>query len=140
VSVAGYLTRAWQVFGGYTYLDAEIVKASALDATQGKVPANTPRNSASMWTAYNLTREWQVGTGVTYMSDRYASNNNAVKAPDYVRWDAMVAWQQAAYTIQLNVFNLTNRLNYDMLIPSDRGRSVPGTNLQALVSLIYTFN
>ena len=50
-------------------------QGSALDGTQGKVPANTPRNSASLWTTYNLTREWQVGTGVTYMSDRYASNN-----------------------------------------------------------------
>ena len=114
------------MFGGYTYLDAEIVRASALDSTQGKVPANTPKNSASLWTAYNFTREWQAGTGVTYMSDRYASNNNAVKVPDYFRWDAMVAWQQPTYTIQLNVFNLTNRLNYDTLIPSDRGRSVPG--------------
>jgi len=138
-SVAGRITPVWQVFGGYTYLDAEIVKASVLDNTQGKAPANTPKNSASMWTAYNFTREWQAGTGITYMSDRYASNNNAVKAPDYFRWDAMVAWQQQQYTVQLNVFNLTNHLNYDALIPSDRGRSVPGTNLQALLSVIYAF-
>jgi len=138
-SVSGRITPAWQVFGGYTYLDAEIVKASVLDNTQGKVPANTPKNSASMWTAYNLTREWQAGTGVAYMSDRYASNNNAVKAPDYFRWDAMLAYIQSRYTVQLNVFNLTNHLNYDALIPSDRGRSVPGTNLQALLSVIYNF-
>ena len=72
-------------------LDAEIVKASAFDGTQGKVPANTPQNSASLWTTYDLTREWQIGTGLTYMSDRYTSNNNAVKVRDYLRWDAMVA-------------------------------------------------
>ncbi len=139
VSVAGRLTPAWQVFGGYTYLDARIVSASALDATQGKVPANTPENSASLWTAYDFTREWQAGTGITYMSDRYAANNNAVKVPAYFRWDAMLAWQQKSYTVQLNVFNLTSRLNYDALIPSDRGRSVPGTDLQAQLSIIYSF-
>ncbi len=139
VSVAGRITPAWQVFGGYTYLDAEIVSASTIDATQGKVPANTPQNSAALWTAYNFTREWQAGTGITYMSDRYTSNTNAVKVPDYFRWDAMLAYQQRNYTIQLNVFNLTDRLNYDALIPSDRGRSVPGTNLQALLSVIYKF-
>jgi catecholate siderophore receptor len=139
VSVAGRITPQWQVFGGYTYLDAEIVSASVLDNTQGKVPANTPRNSASMWTAYSFTKEWQAGTGVAYMSDRYASNNNAVKAPAYFRWDAMLAWQQPAYTVQLNVFNLTDRTNYDALISADRGRSVPGTDLQALLSIIYTF-
>jgi len=138
-SVAGRITPALQVFGGYTYLDAEIVKASVLDNTQGKVPANTPRNSASMWATYNFTREWQAGTGVTYMSDRFTSNTNAVEVGDFFRWDAMVGYQQPKYGIQLNVFNLTNRLNYDALIPSDRGRSVPGTNLQALLSFTYRF-
>jgi catecholate siderophore receptor len=138
-SVAGRIARNWQVFGGYTYLDAEIVKASALDGTQGKVPANTPENSASLWTTWNFAPSWQAGTGVNYMSDRYASNNNAVKVPDYFRWDAMVGYQQPAWGIQLNVFNLTNRLNYDALIPSDRGRSVPGTDLQAMLTMTYKF-
>src|SRR5215813_9854830 len=43
-AATGRITRKWQVIAGYTYLDAEIVKASALDGTQGKVPANTPQN------------------------------------------------------------------------------------------------
>ena len=114
-------------------------KASALDGTQGKVPANTPRNSASLWTTYDLTREWQVGAGLTYMSDRYTSNNNAVKVPYFLRWDAMVAWQQPKYAIQLNVFNIADRDNFDALIPSDRGRSVPGTDAQAMLTFTYKF-
>ena len=138
-SIAGRIAKDWQVFGGYTFLDAEIVKASVLDGTQGKVPANTPENSASLWTTWNFAPSWQAGTGVAYMSDRYASNNNAVKAPDYFRWDAMVGYAQPAWGIQLNVFNLTNRLNYDALIPSDRGRSVPGTDLQAMLTATYKF-
>jgi catecholate siderophore receptor len=138
-TIAGRLTPLWQIFGGYTYLDAEIVAASALDGTQGKVPANTPKNSASLWTAYRFAPRWQAGTGVVYMSDRYTSNNNAVQVPSYLRWDAMVAFEQPRYSIQLNVFNLTNHMNYDALIPSDRGRSVPGTDRQALLSVIYKF-
>ncbi len=139
LSAAGHITNRWQVFGGYTYLDAEITNASVLDNTKGKVPANTPKNSASMWTAYNLTREWQVGTGMAWMSDRFTSNTNAVKVDDYFRWDAMVAYQQPKWGVQLNVLNLTNRLAYDALIPSDRGRSVPGTNRQALLAFNYKF-
>ncbi len=138
-TMAGRVARDWQVFGGYTYLDAEIVKASALDGTQGKVPANTPKNSASMWTTWNFARSWQAGTGVNYMSERYTANNNAVEVPDYFRWDAMVGYQQPAWGVQLNVFNLTNRLNYDALIPSDRGRAVPGTDLQAMLTVTYRF-
>jgi catecholate siderophore receptor len=138
-TVAGRVARDWQVFGGYTYLDAEIVKASALDGTQGKVPANTPKNSASMWTTWNFAPSWQAGTGVNYMSERYAANNNAVEVPDYFRWDAMVGYQKPTWGVQLNVFNLTNRLNYDALIPSDRGRAVPGTDLQAMLTVTYKF-
>ncbi len=138
-TAAGRITPKWQVFGGYTYLNAEIVRASALDATTGKVPANTPENSATLWTAYNLTPRWQVGTGLAYMSDRFTSNTNAVRVPDYFRWDAMVGYQQPKWGVQLNVFNLTNRLNYDALIPSDKGRSVPGTDLQALLTFTYKF-
>jgi len=139
LTAAGRVTPALQVFGGYTYLDAEIVNASVLDNTKGKVPANTPESSASLWATYEFTREWQAGTGFVYMSDRYTSNTNAVKAPYYFRWDAMAAFIQPKYIVQLNVQNLTNHLNYDALIPSDRGRSVPGTNLQALLSFTYKF-
>ena len=61
------------------------------------------------------------------------------KVDDYFRWDAMVAYQQPKWGVQLNVLNLTDRLAYDALIPSDRGRSVPGTNRQALLSFTYKF-
>ena len=139
IGAAGRIMRNWQVFGGYTYLDAKIVKASALDATQGNVPANTPKNSATLWTTWNVTQQWELGTGVAYMSDRYASNNNAVKVGDYFRWDAMVAYHLPQWDLQLNVINLTDRLNYDALIPSDRGRAVPGIDRAALVTVTYKF-
>ena len=51
--VTGHITDKWQVFGGYTYMDAIILKA--LDGTQGHVPANTPRNTLTFWTTYALT-------------------------------------------------------------------------------------
>jgi catecholate siderophore receptor len=139
LGAAGRLTRNWQVFGGYTFLDAEIVSASALDATQGNVPANTPRNSATVWTSYNFNAQWQSGTGVTYMSERYANNNNAVKVDDYLRWDAMVSYTLPKWIFQVNVLNLANRLNYDALIPSDRGRAVPGIDRTALFTATYKF-
>jgi catecholate siderophore receptor len=139
LGVAGRLARNWQVLAGYTYLDGEIIKASAADATQGNTPANTPEHSASFWTTYNYTREWELGTGVTYMSERFASNNNAVVVPDFVRWDATVAYHQPKYDIRLNLLNIANRLNYDQAIQSDRGRSVPGIDRTLLATLTYKF-
>ncbi len=138
-TAAGRITRNWQVLAGYTYLDAEITEGSAFENTKGNVPLNTPRNSTSLWTTYNITPEWQVGGGMTTMSGRFANNTNTVKVGDYVRVDAMVAYIQPAYDVRLNVFNLFNKLNYDNLIASQGGRSVPGTNTQALLTFTYRF-
>jgi len=138
-AATGRLTRNWQILAGYTFLDGEIVKAATFDATQGKVPANTPRNSASLWTTYNFTAEWEAGTGLVYMSNRYANNTNTVSVGDYTRWDATVAFHQPRYDLRLNVLNITNNLSFAQLIPSDRGRSVPGIFRTALLSLTYRF-
>jgi catecholate siderophore receptor len=138
---AGRLTRNWQVLAGYTYLDAKIVDSAPGDTNnpEGNTLANTPKHSASLWTTYNYTREWELGTGVTYMSERFASNTNAVSVPDYVRWDATLAYHQPKYDIRLNILNIANRLNFEQLIPSDKGRSVPSIDRTALLTVTYKF-
>jgi len=141
--VTGRIKPNWQVMAGYTYLNSEIVKAgdrdAGLGAGKGNTLANTPKHGGSVWTVYNLTREWEAGTGLFYMSDRYASNNNAVKVPDYLRWDATLAYVQPKYEIRLNVFNIADKLNYDALIQSDKGRSVPGIARTAVLSYTQRF-
>ncbi|AMP10498.1 tonB-dependent siderophore receptor family protein [Collimonas arenae] len=133
----GRITKDWQIALGYTYLDAKIIQASALDGTLGKVPANTPKNTLTSWTTYKLAPHWEIGGGATYMSERYASNTNVVQVGGYTRWDATVAYTQPKYDIRLNLFNLTNKMYYDALIPSDGGRAVPGTGRTALLSVNY---
>jgi catecholate siderophore receptor len=135
--VTGHITDKWQVFGGYTYMDAIILKAR--DGTQGHVPANTPRNTLMFWTTYALTPHWEIGGGPTYMSPRYASNTNYVQVPGYTRWDATAAYHAKKYDIRLNLLNLTNKYYYDALIPSDGGRSVPGIGRTLLATFDYRF-
>ncbi len=137
VGVAGHVTEQWQVFAGYTRLNADIVKAS--DGTQGNVPANTPKNSATLWNSVKLSTEWEVGGGATYLSQRFAANNNLVTVPGYARWDAMVAWHQPKYDVQLNVLNIGDKKYLDALIPSDGGRSIPGIGRTLLATVDYKF-
>ena len=137
--MTGRITPQWQVIGGYTYLDAKIVKASTLDRSQGKVPANTPRNSATLWTTYTPVKAWEVGGGVTYMSDRFASNTNVVSVGDYTRWDATVAYHQPKYDLRLNLLNLTDRRDFIATIPSDGGRAVPGAGRTLMLTGTYKF-
>jgi catecholate siderophore receptor len=139
IGAVGRLTHDWQVLAGYTFLNAKITDASALDATLGKVPLNTPRHSASLWTTYDLTREWELGGGATYMSERFANNTDTTSVGGFLRFDATVAWHRKRYDVRLNLLNLGNRLDYDALIPSDGGRSVPGIDRTALLTVTYRF-
>ncbi|QAU24261.1 TonB-dependent siderophore receptor [Dyella sp. M7H15-1] len=135
--MVGHLTKNWQIFSGYSYMDGKIVKA--LDGTQGNIPANTPRNTFTTWTTYTFAEHWEAGGGPTYMSQRYAANTNKVSVGGYTRWDATVAYHQPSYDIRLNVLNLTNKRYFDALIPSDGGRSVPGIGRTEMVTFTYKF-
>ena len=137
LGLAGHITDKWQVFGGYTYMDGTILQA--FDGTQGKTPANTPRNTLTLWTTYAFTPHWEIGGGPTYMSSRYAANNNLVQVGGYTRWDAMAAYHAKRYDVQINVLNLTDKNYYDALIPSDGGRAVPGYGRTFLATLNYRF-
>jgi catecholate siderophore receptor len=136
LGLAGRINRRWQVFGGYTFLDAEIVKGIAPGA-QGMVPANTPRHTVTAWTTYEIAPHWQVGGGAVYMSSRYLNNTDLVSVPGYVRWDATLAYRQTHYEVRLNVFNLLNTHYYENLIQSDGGRAVPGMGRTAMLSLVF---
>lgn len=136
--IAGRITDALQVFGAYTFLDGTIVDGIA-PGTQGKVPANTPRNAASLWAVYTVTPEWEFGGGATYVGSRFANNTNLVEVGSYTRIDAMVAYHQPHYDVRLNLFNLFDRHYYDALIPSDGGRAVPGLARTAMLSMNYRF-
>jgi catecholate siderophore receptor len=135
LGVSGRLSRAWQVFGGYTHLDAKIVEAIAAD-TQGRVPANTPKDTATLWTTYDLPSHFQVGGGATYVSSRFLNDTDLVRVPGYVRFDATLAWRRPGYEVRLNVFNLADKRYYDQLIPSDGGRAVPGSGRMAMLSVV----
>jgi catecholate siderophore receptor len=137
--LTGHLTPKWQLFAGYTYLDSEIVKASVLDGTQGKELANTPKNTAILWTSYNLTPEWEIGGGATAVSSVYAANANLSEAQGYTRYDATVAYHQPKYDLRLNVLNLTDKGYIASAQQSDGGRYVPGVGRTALATATYRF-
>ncbi len=137
LGLVGNITRGWQLFAGYTLLDARIVKA--LDGTQGKVPANTPRNAATLWSTWQVGRHWRAGIGAQWQSSRYAANNNVVSAPGYAVYNGMLGYDTGPYSVQLNVFNLGDRRYFVSLIPSDGGRSVPGIGRTLQMTFSYRY-
>lgn len=136
LGMTGRITQKWQVFAGYTYLDG-VIENGVAAGTQGKVPLNTPKHTATAWTSYAILPNWEIGGGAFYMSQRYANNTNTVQVGGYVRWDGMIAYHQPKYDVRLNLFNIFDKKYYDALIQSDGGRSVPGTGRTAMLSFTY---
>ncbi|MDZ4022079.1 putative TonB-dependent receptor BfrD [Pseudomonas sichuanensis] len=112
--VTGRITDAWAVWGGYTYLDAEVVKSGGDGSNDGNRSKFIAPNSFSLWSSYDLTDRWTVGAGANYMDQRYMNDANTVSIDDYWRYDAMVAYKvNKNLDLQLNVLNLTDETIYD---------------------------
>ena len=133
IGASGSITEKWDVFGGYTYLDAVLVKnggaGAAAGLTDGQPFPNTPKNSFSLWTTYQVLPALSVGAGANYMDKVMGSTNpNLPKwVPDYWRFDA-----NATYVInehlsaQLNIQNLTDEVYYSQAYPTHFATIAPG--------------
>ena len=112
------VTPQWRLLASYTELKTEISKDS--DPTLvGKLLANAPRRSASLWSTYDFSGRaagLSAGVGAIYVGARQANTANSFQLPSYVRWDANVAYRFGAgqrYRLQLTVQNLGNKRYHD---------------------------
>ena len=116
LGVSGSVTRAWQVFGGYTYMDSELVRGPYTSVNVGDPLANTPKHTVSLFSTYRVTPQLSVGGGAYHVSKSFGGNQggagggaNKVFAPSYTRYDAFASWSLSkTIDLQLNVQNLTD--------------------------------
>lgn len=138
LGAVGQLTRDWQVFAGYTYLDGKVTK-SRNAAELGNQTGNTPHHSFSAWTTYDVTQRFQVGFGTQYVSERTISTTNTNRLPDYWLFDAMLGYRLAENVdLRLNILNLTDEFYIDR-VHSGGGHGVPGAGRTALLTTAFHF-
>ena len=135
VDVAGSLTTRWQVFGGYTYLDATL-KDNGFVASGGSFVAspsngnafpNVSRHGASLWTTYLLMPGLTLGGGAAYVGRQYGNVTNTKWIPSYVKYDAMLSYAvNKNFSLQLNIDNLTNRYYFSKAYASHYASVGPG--------------
>src|SRR5690606_27225734 len=113
LGVSGSITDKWQVFGGYTWMDSELVRGAYSNINVGDPLANTPEHSASLFTTYRVRPKLSLGGGVYYVSTSWGGNQggagggaNRIYAPEYTRRDLLPAYDLAdRASLQLNVQN-----------------------------------
>lgn len=113
IGFAGNVTHALKVFGGYSYLRSKIVD-DGIGTNDGNEFPNVAPHAFSLWSTYEVTRDWVVGGGAYYMGRRYVNTQNTLKLPPYWRFDAMAQYRvMDGFELQLNLLNLTNETIYD---------------------------
>ncbi|RRU94672.1 TonB-dependent siderophore receptor [Stutzerimonas xanthomarina] len=150
LGATGQITRNWQVFASYTYLDAELVKSGAANVGTRAAPVyveglydgnevpSTPKHSFSFWNNYNLTQDLTIGGGATYVDSRFGDTANNIEVPEYWRYDAMAAYRVSKnLDLQLNVQNLTDKRYFDQVYGSHYAHVAAGRT--ALLSTNFHF-
>lgn len=148
LTLAGQLAQGWQVWAGYSWLDARITSSPALDNSdnvfkrvpiQGKRATLTPEHSANLWITKSFGQGLRAGAGLNYVSDRFANPGNTVTLPGFTTVDAMAAYRLAGLDLQLNVTNLLDR----KYIVSGHGSSpnliLPGAPRAVQLTARYAF-
>ncbi|HLX03425.1 MAG TPA: TonB-dependent siderophore receptor [Trinickia sp.] len=136
--VSGQLTNAWQVFGGYTYMKSELRDNGKNTADNGHSFPNTPKNSISLWSNYDVTPKFTVGGGAFYVSQVYGDTANLRAVPSYWRFDAMALYRiNKKLDVQLNVQNLFNRTYFDQAYPAHYASIAPGRSAFATLTARY---
>jgi catecholate siderophore receptor len=119
IEVVGRLLPNWNVFAGYTYLDTKVLESKDVQGgvpVQGKRLIAAPEHSVTLWTTYDITREWQVGGGMVYASERASNTSNTNTLPGYAKGDFTLAyfpWKNTEF--RMNVLNISNERYFDQV-------------------------
>ncbi|HEU5443726.1 MAG TPA: TonB-dependent siderophore receptor [Steroidobacteraceae bacterium] len=133
----GHLTRRWEVFSGYTYLDGRTL-ASGTPAYVGKRMPNTAHDALNLWTEYELPDGWEIGAGGNWLSRRFADSAESAYVPGYVVWNAMLSYEASPrLRLQVNACNLFDRVYYEGIYYSSASENhvVPGAGRSVALTL-----
>jgi catecholate siderophore receptor len=134
--VAGNVTEEWKMFAGYTAMDSDITE-TVNPAELGKDLPNTPSQSFSIWTTYQLPLNLEIGGGIQFVDTRFNSSANTRKAPEFWLFDLMAAYKLTEnITLRINAANLTDQEYIGSL---GGGHFIPGTGRSIIAATEFDF-
>jgi catecholate siderophore receptor len=144
LGLAGRITEAWSIAGGYAYQDAEITETQSAAVVDGARVGQVPENTFSLWNRYDFTPNWGVGLGVIYSDEQFVAIENVltpasnVTLADYTRVDAALYWTVTPrLRLQANVENLLDEEYFPNA--HNNNNITPGSPLAARVSVVTSF-
>ncbi len=156
LGLVGQLAAGWQASLGYTHQKSKVSEgALATDGTStqtGAVINFSPKNSATLWTTYDvplplLPRPLTLGGGFRYVDSQARTVNNnlasvtsgIVEVKSYTVFDAMASYEVTQNLgVQFNVYNLADE-DYVASVNNSGARYFPDIPRSFLVTLNAKF-
>lgn len=137
IGVAGRLTSAWRIAGGYAYQDAFVSSATAA-APLGARVAQVPNHTFSLWNHYQFMAQVGLAIGVMSRDDMFATIDNRVRLPGYTRVD-LAAFYSITKDLRLQA-NLENVFDRRYWINADSNTNIsPGQGRALRAALTARF-
>lgn len=115
LNLNGEILPGWNIFAGYTYLDAEITQDNNIPV--GNRVLRTAPNTASLWTTYEIQQgDLQglgFGLGLFYVDNVAGDSANSFEIPSYVTTDAVIFYRRDGFRAALNFKNLFDVVYYE---------------------------
>jgi catecholate siderophore receptor len=149
IGMQGAITRFWQIYGGFAFLDGRIASpvttAGTTPGVAGAViPAGArlqlvPQRTLSVWNRFSFGDAWGAGLGVIHQSEAFASVSNAVQLPKFWRADGALyyTFRGGKTRLAFNVENLFDK-KYFPTVDGDNNIS-PGAPRSARLTLTTKF-
>ncbi|MFT3721459.1 MAG: TonB-dependent siderophore receptor [Pseudorhodoferax sp.] len=131
-SAAGRVAPNWYVRGGVAFMSAKVARDLQTPANEGKYLTNTAKRNGNVFLRYAPPGPWYGEIGVTHTSARWLNAANTSELPGYTRWDAMLGWRSAPWTVTAAVSNLFDAEYW-------RSSAMPGAPRSFLLSANYQF-
>ena len=110
------ITSEWAIQGNMAYTDAQYddfdeVVGGRNVSRAGNQPTNVPKWTANAWVTWNFHPDWQWGSGVRYVGNRFVDNANTVILPEFSVYDMQMSWKPIKHTmLTARVKNLTDKV------------------------------
>lgn len=148
LTATGKITDKWDITAGYSYLDSEMTNpgpsctragvCTLPNPAKGKQLPNVPKNSATLWTTYQVLPELTLGAGALAMDKVYGDAANTKFVPGYVRYDAMARYNvNKNVDLQLNLNNLSDKRYFTKAYASHYATEAEGRNAVLSINFKY---
>jgi iron complex outermembrane receptor protein len=136
LEVLATVWRDLDLIGAYTYLDTEVLSGDNV----GKHIETVPAHQASLWAKYRFAMfgipGFSVGAGVRYIGPVW-DGTDTIETPGYTLYDAMLAWENKNWRLQINGTNLGDKEHFTACLT--RGDCFYGARRTILGQLTYKF-